>query len=271
MKTSRSPNRVSLPRALSKLGFASRSAAQNLIVEGSVLVNGRVERNPHCWVNLERDRISVKGTEVIRAERRYLLLHKPVGVVTTASDEKGRATVLDLLGEEGRGLMPVGRLDKDTSGLLLLTNDHELGDFLTAPLTAVPKTYAVTVDRPIRREDCSRIRHGVSITVNGRPYTTKPAETRILDRESVELVISEGKNRQIRKMFEVLGYQMMQLHRVAIGPLRLAGLREGEFRPLTPDEIVQLAHLKKPQRPLVPKARPNFPRNSNARHRQRHR
>ncbi|MEX2088889.1 MAG: pseudouridine synthase, partial [Bacteroidota bacterium] len=209
MKTSRSPNRVSLPRALSKLGFASRTTANKLIADGSVLVNGQVELNPHRWVNLQSDRIAVAGTELVKTERRYVILNKPPGVVTTASDERGRTTVVDLLGEEGTGIAPVGRLDKETSGLILLTNDNELANFLTSPESGLPKTYAVVVDKKVDREDLSRLRQGISITVNGQEYRTKPAETRLMDRHAVELTITEGKNRQVRKMFEELGYQIV--------------------------------------------------------------
>src|SRR3990172_5802787 len=180
MKTSRSPNRVSLPRALSKLGFASRTTANKLSADGSVLVNGHVELNPHRWVNLQSDRIAVAGTELVKTERRYVILNKPPGVVTTASDERGRTTVVDLLGEEGTGIAPVGRLDKETSGLILLTNDNELANFLTSPESGLPKTYAVVVDKKVDREDLSRLRQGISITVNGQEYWTKPAETRLM-------------------------------------------------------------------------------------------
>lgn len=249
MKTSRSPNRVSLPRALSKLGFASRSTAHKLIGNGSVLVNGNVELNPHRWVNLQSDRITVDGNEVVKTERRYVLLNKPTGVVTTVSDERGRTTVLDVLGEEGAGLAPVGRLDKDTSGLLLLTNDNELGNILTSPGAGLPKTYAVVLDRIVRREDLAQLRKGISITVNGQEHRTLPAETRLTDRNALELTITEGKNRQVRRMFEELGYSVLTLHRVAVGPLRMGTLREGEFRSLTPEEIAQLTSWKKQKRP----------------------
>lgn len=240
MKTSRGPHRVSLPRALSKLGYASRAQAFFLIREGRVAVNGRIVTNPHAWVQLDKDTISLEGKEVFQKEFRYLAFHKPVGVTTTRLDERGNTTVYDLLGEAARGLSPVGRLDKDTSGLLLFTNDHQLANALTDPDLGIPKTYHVVLHASLSSLDLQRLTKGVMITVDGKPYKTKPAQVTKRSGREVEITIHEGKNRQIRKMFAALGYDVISLQRTQLGPLPLGTLNEGKSRPLTEEEVRQL-------------------------------
>lgn len=240
MKTSRAPNRVSLPRALSKLGYASRTQAFVFIEEGRVAVNGKTERNPHRWVNIESDKISVDAGTVSQKEFRYLLFHKPAGVTTTRSDERGHTTVFDIVGEGAQGLSSVGRLDKDTSGLVLLTNDHQLANRLTDPNTGIPKTYSVLLDKPLRGADAAAFERGVTIQIDGADYRTKQAKLRVLQGTTVEVTITEGKNRQIRKMFEALGYSVLELQRLSIGPLSLGTLKEKVARPLTAAEIKAL-------------------------------
>lgn len=214
-----------------------------LIQAGSVKVNGREEKNPHRWVNLRTDKIQVEQEVLQKKSFRYLVVHKPSGVIATHSDEQGRETVFDIIGDAAQGLSTVGRLDKDTTGLLMLTNDHELGDVLTSPDSGVGKTYVVTLDKPIDRGDLAALRKGIEIKLAGDVYKTKPAETALKDRFTVEIMIHEGKNRQLHKMFEALGYTIVRLHRVAVGPLDLGELQERQFRTLTFEEVKALKLL----------------------------
>ncbi len=145
---------VSLARALSKLGVLSRSQAEQAIIDKRVSVNGKIIINPSLRCSMDDDRIEIDGKPVRQTSFVYIVMNKPVGIVTTRSDERGRKTVYDLLGDVGQWIFPVGRLDKDSSGLLLFTNDHRLGERLTNPDSKVPKTYIVTLDKPLNRERC---------------------------------------------------------------------------------------------------------------------
>jgi 23S rRNA pseudouridine2605 synthase len=249
MKTSRGPGRVSLPRALSKLGFASHAEALRLIQSGVVSVNKKKELNPHRWVDLKRDVMEVKSEPVQRQAFRYILLHKPKGFVTTRSDERGQATVFELLGERGKGLSPVGRLDKETTGLLLFTNDHQLANRVTSPDTNLPKTYVADLDRPLDRKDLASLTNGVPIRIEGRTSRTKPAQVAQVAAGNVEISISEGKNRQIRRMLEELGYSVLSLRRISVGPLDLGELEEGNYRELMSPEIASLRDAVRPPAP----------------------
>lgn len=240
MKTSRAPGRVSLPRALSKLGIASRSQAIRLIERGAVCVNRKVESNPHRWIDLNRDHIELRNQVLEHREFRYLLLNKPRGFVTTGSDERGQKTVFDLLGEKGEGMSPVGRLDKETAGLLLFTNDHQLANLLTSPESNTRKTYIANLDRPIAEKDLLLLSRGVDIEIKGSAYRTKPAQVSQLPSGRLEISITEGKNRQIRRMLDSLGYEVVSLQRIAVGPLKLGDLPEGESRELSIDEVQEL-------------------------------
>ena len=240
MKTSRAPGRVSLPRAISKLGFASRSQACRLIEDGSVRVNNKVEVNLHRWVDIENDRIEIQSQTLKREAFRYVVLHKPRGIVTTSSDERDERTVFDVLGEKSRGLKPVGRLDKETTGLLLFTNDHQLGNRVTSPDVGLSKTYAAILDRPIRDEDLQVLSEGIEIRIEGKEVVTKPARVSVRPSMEIEIAITEGKNRQVRKMLEALGYEVIGLRRIAVGPLQLRDLAEGESRELSPEEVSAL-------------------------------
>jgi 23S rRNA pseudouridine2605 synthase len=240
MKTSRAPGRVSLPRAISKLGFASRSQACRLIEDGSVRVNGKVELNLHRWVNIENDRIEIQNQTLKREAWRYVVLHKPLGVVTTSADERGERTVFDVLGDKSIGLKPVGRLDKETTGLLLFTNDHQLANRVTSPDVGLSKTYVASLDRPIRDEDLRRLSEGMEIRVEGKEVVTRPARVAVRQGLEIELAITEGKNRQIRNMLEELGYEVTGLRRTAVGPLLLRDLAEGESRDLSSEEVSSL-------------------------------
>jgi 23S rRNA pseudouridine2605 synthase len=224
---------VSLARALSKLGFCSRSEAGEVIAQGRVRVNGTVVRSATRRVALSTDKISVDGDALRKTELVYLLMHKPAGLVTTRSDERGRATVYELLGDLGQWVFPVGRLDKETSGLLLFTNDNRLGESLTNPGSKVPKTYLVTLDRAVREEDLGVLRSGMTL---GKEAFL-PAVASRLGPSRVELTIVEGKNRQIRRMFTALGYMVLALERTALGGLTAPDLEPGRWRRLSPEEV----------------------------------
>lgn len=233
--------KVSLARALSKLGVASRSQARGLIASGRVSVNGRSLTNPEVRVDPDQEVIRVDDRIVRRAAPIYLLMHKPKGIVTTRSDERGRKTVYDLLGEEGRGLFPVGRLDKETSGLLLFTNDTQWGNRIVSPASKIPKVYHVKLTRPVSKEDLEQLERGISLD----GVLTAPAGAASLRRtekgEWIALTLREGRNRQVRRMCEALGHRVENLVRVRIGGLSLGDLPPGGIRPLTPAEVRALA------------------------------
>lgn len=232
-------NRVTLARALSKLGICSRTLARARIEGGSVRVDGQVVRDPDRWVDLARDRIEVGGEVAAKARPTYLALHKPPGYVTTRSDERGRKTVYELLPEDLRTLFPIGRLDLDSSGLLLWTNDTRFSERVTNPAIAIEKEYRVRLDAPLTPASAKTLESPLEL----------PDGTRLLpaelgndpdaphDRSAVTITIVEGKNRQIRRACNLLGYEVVRLHRVRIGGVRLADLREGEHRALTREEI----------------------------------
>lgn len=232
--------RVSLARALSKLGLASRAEAARFILSGRVTMNGRVIRAPSARCALEVDTIRLDGKKTTKPSPLYIMMNKPVGIVTTRSDEKGRPTVYHLLGDLQAWCFPVGRLDRDTSGLLLLTNDNRLGEQLTNPRSKVPKTYVVGLDRKLNKEDAARMRTGM--VVGDERFL--PAKVKMLEGKLVEIVLYEGKNRQIRRMCEALGYTVTELIRVRIGNLFLGDMPPGQWRRLTKKEI----ELIKPQR-----------------------
>jgi 23S rRNA pseudouridine2605 synthase len=228
---------VGLARALSKLGYCSRSRAQQLIRSGQVQLNGAVKRNPETPVSLGRDRIEVNGASIRPAGKIYLMLNKPRGVVTTASDEKGRDTVYSKLDSDLPWVAPVGRLDKASEGLLFLTNDSEWAGRVTAPESHLAKTYHVQVSGIRDAELANALMKGVRLA-GGEFLRAKDA--RILrqgDRNTwLVIVLEEGKNRQIRRMLEELGVEVLRLVRVAIGPLALGDLAKGASRLLTAQE-----------------------------------
>ncbi len=234
----RSKPSITLDRVLSRFGVASRSAARQAIVAGRMKVNGRVVRDPDAWVEPGRDVFHFDGRGLKPARRRYLLFYKPKGVLTSHGDPAGRKTVYDCLGEERAWVSPVGRLDKDTSGLLLLTNDTGFADLIASPESRIPKTYLLKANALLADDVIAKLRAGVEMKRGdwARPQSVR----RVEDRGKytwLEVVLTEGKNREVRRMLEAVGYKVLKLVRTRIGPLTLEGLEVGRWRELAPAEI----------------------------------
>lgn len=227
---------VSLPRALSKLGFCSRSDAVKLIQEGRVTVDGRVVRDPTFRVNYIRQKIAVDGKVVKPAPKVYYAFHKPKGVVTARNDPLGRKTIYDYI-KTDRWVFHVGRLDKDTSGLLILTNDTQLAERITNPKNHIPKTYVVKVRGRVTEEALQKLRSGVLL----HDGPTMPAKVEVIRYTNgntwLKMTVYEGRNRLIRRMCLAVGHQVMKLIRIKIGKLELGDLKPGEYRELTPEEV----------------------------------
>ena len=233
-----------LQKYLAICGVASRRRAEQMILEGKVQVNGETVREMGIQVDETRDRVAVEGAEVRpEAEKHYLAYYKPIGEGTTVSDPEGRATVMDKFRDYPARLFPVGRLDYDSEGLLLLTNDGDMMNRLLHPSREVRKVYWVKVSNQVSEEEIRQLRRGVMI--DGR--ITSPAEVRVIRREAFDTVllisIHEGRNRQVRKMAEAIGHQVVSLKRVAFGPIVLGDLPRGQWRALTPEEIKKLKAL----------------------------
>jgi 23S rRNA pseudouridine2605 synthase len=230
---------VSLARALSKFGVCSRAQARTMVEAGRVRVAGRVVRDPDHRIDPRHDRVTVDGQPVgDETERLVVALHKPAGYVTTRVDPGGRATVYELLADVGRWVFPVGRLDRDTSGLLILTNDHVLGQRLTDPLHHVPKTYHVQVLGVPDAAALLALRGGIPLD----GVLTRPAKVRALGGARggsawIEIVLTEGKNRQVRRMCAAVGHDVLALVRVKVGRLSLGDLPSGRWRVLEPAEV----------------------------------
>jgi 23S rRNA pseudouridine2605 synthase len=228
--------KTGLARSLSKLGFCSRSQAAELIAAGRVRLNGTICRNPEAAVRLHADRLEVDGTPVGAAKKIYLMMNKPRGLVTTADDEKGRETVYSLLPKDFEWVAPVGRLDKASEGLLLLTNDSSWGARIADPEAHLDKSYHVQIDRVADEALLASLRRGVESDAE-RLAAKKASLLRSGAKNSwIEIVLDEGRNRQIRRMLEALDVEVLQLVRVAIGPLPLGTLSKGEYRNLTREE-----------------------------------
>ncbi|MGY5812220.1 pseudouridine synthase [Rhizobium sp. LEGMi198b] len=233
--------RVTLPRALSKLGYCSRTQAEGLIAAGRVTVDGRKIIDPAAWIDLDRARIAVDGIEISAEKQLYFMLNKPRGLVTTRDDPEGRPTVYDCLKDiDARHLAPVGRLDKASEGLLLFTNDTVLAQALLDPVTHVSKIYHVQVNRIMDQELLSRMERG--IVDDGELLTAISARLlRSGDRNGwIEVELREGRNRQIRRMLEALDIECLRLVRVSFGDIALGDLAKGAVRALTEAEIVGL-------------------------------
>jgi len=248
MRENEISRKVGLARALSKLGYSSRSRAAAIIRAGRVSVNGAIKTDPETPVSEGQNPIAVDGKVIEAQPRIYLMMNKPRGVVTTASDEKGRRTVYETLNHnadsktEAQGgsqpwVSPVGRLDKASEGLLLLTNDSEWAAAISAPETHLNKTYHVQVATVADEGFIQELVRGVK-TKDGEMLRAKQARLLRAGEKNcwLEVVLDEGKNRQIRRMMENLGAEVLRLIRVAIGPLELGDLAKGESRPLTSNE-----------------------------------
>ena len=229
---------VPLERALSKLGLASRAQARVLILAGKVKVNGTLRLDPLFGVNPERAKFEIEGEKVSAPEMRTFLLHKPRGVVTTRSDEKGRKTVFALLREGDAHLSAVGRLDLATSGVLLITNDTKLSHWLTEPKNEVPRVYVVSVRGEVSEEKLTQLR---TDGIEDRGEFLKVDQVRLQKssgKEShLEVTLKEGKNREIRRIFLALGHEVTRLKRIAYGGIQLGKLQPGEYRELSIAEI----------------------------------
>jgi 23S rRNA pseudouridine2605 synthase len=253
VRRKRESRSVGLARALSKLGYCSRSQAAALIRAGRVRLNGATRKDPEAPADLERDRIAVDGRAIAAESKIYLMLNKPRGVVTTASDEKGRTTVYSLLGKTLPGALPgalpwvgpVGRLDQASEGLLLLTNDSEWAARITDPVSHLDKTYHVQVAATGIENLAAMLLAGVRCA--GQLLRAKRASVLRQGEKNawLEIVLDEGKNRQIRRMLEQLGIEVLRLVRVAIGPLALGTLAKGQSRALTAAEKVSVEQALK--------------------------
>lgn len=231
-----------LDRAISKAGIASRTEAQRWIAQGRVKVNGQTVKDAEQWVDLKRDRIQLDGRPIEAREKVYLLLYKPKGYLTTRTDPDGRPTIYDLLKGVKQWVFPVGRLDQDTSGLLIVTNDSGLAEHLTNPDYHVPKTYLVKAAHLLSDEQLESMRQGIEL----KDGPTRPAEVKRLrdsgQRTFFEITITEGRNRQVRRMVEEAGSKVLKLVRISIGPLRIGALQIGHVRHLDPAELRALRH-----------------------------
>ena len=229
-----------LDRVLSRAGMCSRTEAQAAIRAGRVTVNGRTVRDPETWLDAAADRVTFDGAPLRARGKEVWALHKPTGYVTTARDEHGRDTVYALLPDGATWLAPVGRLDADSSGLLLFTNDSDLAHAISAPASKLPKTYVVRCKGDVSDDAIAALRAGVEL----HDGITLPARVERVDADDrstrLRIVLHEGRNRQIRRMISAIGSRVHTLHRVAIGPIELGEQPEGACRRLDPREVQTL-------------------------------
>ncbi len=229
-----------LERVLSKAGLGSRVESRRWIHAGRVKVNGRLIRDPDHWIDMERDRVRFDEEPLEARERVYLLLYKPTGYLTTYKDPEGRPTVYDLIGDLGTFVSPVGRLDLDTSGLLLMTNDNRFAEHVTNPNSHVPKTYLVKASQLLTDPQLDQLRDGLELSDG----PTRPAVVkRVRDSAKYthfEITLTEGRNRQVRRMVEALGARVLKLVRVKVGRIAIGTLPIGQWRLLTRAEVASL-------------------------------
>lgn len=232
-----------LQKIIAHSGYCSRRKAEKLITEGKVLVNGKIITDLGTKVSYQ-DQISINGNNLKTEEKEYILLYKPRGVVTTTSDEKGRKTILDLIDTKNR-LYPVGRLDYDTSGVILLTNDGNLTNKLIHPKNNIEKVYIAKLEGIINKEKLGILCRGVYI--DNRKTAKAKAKIKKIDKKKntsiVELIIHEGRNHQVKKMFEKIGYKVIKLKREVFAGLSLSGLTSGKYRHLSIKEVKTLYSL----------------------------
>lgn len=237
--------KVRLNKYIADCGIASRRQADELIKSGAVTVNGDVIDTPGVSIT-SKDIIKVKGKVLKPEKKEYVAFYKPAGYITTTNDEKGRKTIYDILPDRLRNLKPAGRLDKDTTGLIILTNDGELIQKLTHPKKRVPKVYQVIAEGKLNQEDLNKFSKGIEL----EPGKTAYAEAIIIDYENqqttLQMTLYQGYNRQVRRMLEVVGHPVAALKRVSHASIQLAGLKKGKFRYISPKEIRELNnYLKK--------------------------
>lgn len=229
-----------LQKYMAICGVASRRKSEMMIQEGHVKVNGNLVITPGFSIDPEIDRIQVDGQDIHVSDEVYILLNKPKGVVSTSEDAHADKTVNELM-PEGQRLYPVGRLDKDTEGLLLMTNDGEMTFRLTHPKHGFSKTYVCKVRGHMGDSELNQLRRGIMIDLDGNAYQTQPAEVSLIENRKgstiFEITISEGKNRQIRKMCSSVGHEVISLKRISLGRLKDSKLKPGEWRYLTSEEI----------------------------------
>ena len=231
---------IRLQKYLSQCAVASRRKAEELIAEGRVKVNGRPAKLGDK-INPRKDTVTVSGKKVVYSKQHYyIMLHKPRGFITTMEDERGRKCVAELVADVGARVYPVGRLDRDSEGLLLMTNDGEFANALTHPSKHVPKSYRVTVRPDVTAEQILKLSEGIEI--EGRK--TAPADVHVIERQEgrvvLEMVLYEGRNREIRKMCEALSLEVARLKRTAVGSVKLGMLPSGKWRELKEDEVHRL-------------------------------
>jgi 23S rRNA pseudouridine2605 synthase len=254
----KSKSAMTLDRVLSRFGLASRSVAREAILAGRIKVNGRIVRDPDIWIRPAQDTLHLDGNRLRHARKIYLLFYKPKGVITSHGDPDARKTIYDYLDETLRWVSPVGRLDKDSSGLLILTNDTEFANFITDPASGVPKTYNVKVSGLVSDEIIADLGRGVELKRGDRAH---PQSVRRLEDRGkftwLEIVLTEGKNREVRRMIEAVGFKVLKLVRTRIGPCTLEGLQVGTWRHLHPKEISELKKSCRSQRNLTAEAQRN--------------
>ena len=235
-----------LQKIIASSGYTSRRKAEELILDGKVSLNGNIVKELGIKATAD-DIIIVNGTRILRENKKYYLFYKPEKVITSMSDEKGRKCVNDFFNNVEERVYPVGRLDYNTSGLLIMTNDGKFTNLITHPKNIINKVYIAKIKGYVRDEDIKKLRKGVKV----ENYITSKAGVRIIKNKNkssntlVEITIHEGKNRQVRKMFECLNYTVLKLKRISIEFLNLNGLKIGEYRPLTVHEVKSLINLAK--------------------------
>lgn len=232
--------KIRLQKYLSQCAVASRRKAEELISDGKVKVNGRAAKLGDK-INPKKDTVTVSGKKVVLNKKHYyIMLHKPRGFITTMDDERSRKCVAQLVEDVGARVYPVGRLDRESEGLLIMTNDGELANALTHPSKHVSKTYRVTVRPDVTEEMLIKLATGVEIDSG----LTAPADVRVIEKQEgrvvLEIILREGRNRQIRKMCEALGLEVARLKRTAVGSVKLGMLPQGKWRDLTDDEVHKL-------------------------------
>ncbi len=237
--------KIRLNKYIALTGFCSRRRADEYITEGKVRVNGAVIKELGCQISLD-DKVMIENRLIKPADYTYIRYYKPAGYITTTQDEKGRKTIYDILPEEVRNLKPIGRLDKDSAGLLILTNDGNFINELSHPASKVPKTYRVCAQGKMNLNDSALMEKGIEIEKGQIAY----AYAQIIGFEArntvLEIVLYQGLNRQIRKMLDFLGHPVISLKRTSIGPINLSGLKKGQFKYIKPKQLREIKnYLKK--------------------------